>query len=95
MATNQLPNGMWVQFPNLTPFVGLGFGLGSAVSVHPGPFDPLEVTDQVSWGGLAGTMWWLNPRLNIAGVLMTQRFYGQGGSHCISFTGEAYKALGY
>lgn len=95
MATNQLPAGMWVEFPNLPPFVGRAFGLGSAVSLHPGPLDPNEVADQVSWGGLAGTMWWFNPRLNIAGVLMTQRLYGQGGLHWASFNQEAYKALGY
>jgi CubicO group peptidase (beta-lactamase class C family) len=94
MATNQLPSGMWVEFPNMPPFVGRGFGLGSSVAVQPGPFDPKEVTGEVSWGGLAGTVWWFNPRLDIAGVLMTQRYYGQGGLHTIAFRKEAYRALG-
>ncbi len=95
MATNQLPPGMWVQFPNFPPMVGRAFGLGSSVAVHPGPFDPKEVSGEVSWGGLAGTAWWFNPRLNIAGVLMTQRYYGQGGAYTVVFKNEAYKALGY
>ncbi|MBC7726214.1 MAG: beta-lactamase family protein [Microbacteriaceae bacterium] len=94
MSTNQLPDGMWVEFPNMPPFVGRGFGLGSSVAVQPGPYDPKEVTGEVSWGGLAGTVWWFNPRLDIAGVLMTHRYYGQGGLHTIAFRKEAYKALG-
>lgn len=95
MATNQLPAGMWVEFPNMPPFVGRAFGLGSSIAISPGPFEPAEVTGEVSWGGLAGTAWWFNPRLNIAGVLMTQRYFGQGGLHTIAFKQEAYKALGY
>ena len=95
MATNQLPAGMWVQFPNAPAMVGRGFGLGSSVAIHPAPYDPKEVTGEVSWGGLAGTSWWINPRLNIAGVLMTQRYYGQGGIYTVIFKNEAYKALGY
>jgi CubicO group peptidase (beta-lactamase class C family) len=79
----------------MPPFVGRAFGLGSSVAVHPGPYDPEEVAGEVSWGGLAGTVWWFNPRLGIAGVLMTQRYYGQGGLHTIAFKKAAYRALGY
>jgi CubicO group peptidase (beta-lactamase class C family) len=95
MATNQLPAGMWVEFPNMPPMVGRAFGLGSSVAVSAGGFDPAEVSGEMSWGGLAGTIWWLNPRLNIAGILMTQRYFGQGGPHNVLFKLEAYKALGY
>ncbi len=95
MATNQLPDGMWLKFPNFPTWVGRGFGLGSSVCVNPGWLDPAEATGEVSWGGLAGTAWWFNPRLNIAGVLMTQRFHGQSGTHTVAFKQEAYKALGY
>jgi CubicO group peptidase (beta-lactamase class C family) len=65
------------------------------VAVSAGGFDPAEVSGEMSWGGLAGTIWWLNPRLNIAGILMTQRYFGQGGPHNVLFKLEAYKALGY
>ncbi|MBC7608723.1 MAG: beta-lactamase family protein [Polaromonas sp.] len=95
MATNQLPAGMKLQIPNLPPVMGRGFGLGSSVVISPAPFDPKEVTDEVSWGGLAGTDWWFNPRLNIAGVLMTQRYFGPWGRYTMDFKQEAYKALGY
>ena len=95
MATNQLPEGMKLQIPNLPPIAGRGFGLGSSVVLSPAPFDPREVTGEVSWGGLAGTDWWFNPRLNIAGVLMTQRYFGPWGKYTVAFKQEAYKALGY
>jgi CubicO group peptidase (beta-lactamase class C family) len=94
MSPNQLPDGMWVEFPNMPPFVGRAFGLGSSVAVEPGPYDPKKVPGEVSWGGLAGTVWWFNPRLDIAGVLMTHRYYGQGGLHTFAFRQEAYRALG-
>lgn len=95
MATNQLPDGMKLQIPNLPPVMGRGFCLGSSVVLSPAPFDPMEVTGEVSWGGLAGTDWWFNPRLNIAGVLMTQRYFGPWGKYTMAFKNEAYKALGY
>ncbi|TRZ54726.1 MAG: class A beta-lactamase-related serine hydrolase [Rhodocyclaceae bacterium] len=95
MGTNQLPTGQWVEFPNIPPMVGRGFGLGSSVAVSPGPLDPEEIASEVSWGGLAGTSWWYNPRLNIAGVLMTQRYFGQGNPFVIAFKQQAYKAFGY
>lgn len=93
MTSPQLPQGRWIQFPNLPPMVGRGFCLGSGLAVRPGPYDPPQITGEVSWGGLAGTVWWVNPRLDIAGVLMTQRFHGQGGLHTVAFRKAAYKAL--
>ncbi len=93
MATNQLPAGMALQIPRLAPLTGRGFGLGSSVFLEPGPLDPPQVAGEVGWGGLAGTDWWFNPRLHIAGVLMTQRFFGAMGPHTSLFRREAYKAL--
>lgn len=95
MGSNQLPEGRWIGFPNMAPMAGRGFGLGSSVAVRQGPFDPAEIASEVSWGGLAGTLWWYNPRLNIAAVLMTQRYFGQGNPYVIAFKQQAYKALGY
>jgi len=95
MCTNQLPDGMWLKFPGFPEMVGRGFGLGSSVCVQPNAFEPIDSVGECGWGGLAGTVWWINPRLHIAGVLMTQRYFGQGGLHTIEFKKEAYKALGY
>lgn len=85
--------GLYVQFPNMPANPGRVFGLGSSVLAQPGPFDPPDATDEVSWGGLAGTVWWINPRLNIAGVLMTQRYYGFGNPYTFEFRHRAYQAL--
>lgn len=94
MATNQLPEGLCVHLAQQPPQPWRGFGLGSSVSLAPGPGEPAGVVGEVAWGGLAGTSWWFHPRLAIAGVLMTQRYFGSGGPHGLAFKREAYRALG-
>ncbi len=95
MARNQLPAGLCVRFPNLPVNPGRVFGLGSAVLASPGPFDPPAAAGEVNWGGMAGTMWWINPRLNVAGVLMTQRYMGFGNPYAAQFMHLAYQGLGH
>lgn len=95
MKTNQLNTGMHLDFPNMPRMDGRGFGLGSSVAIAPGPYDPEEIVGEVSWGGLAGTMWWFNPRLNIAGVLMTQRYFAPGHVYALVYKKEAYRAFGF
>lgn len=95
MNRNHLPPGLHVQFPNMPTNPGRGFGLGSSVLTVPGRFDPPQAADEVSWGGVAGTVWWINPRLNIAGVLMTQRYMGFGNPYTFEFKRLAYQALGF
>ncbi|HOV18825.1 serine hydrolase domain-containing protein [Ottowia sp.] len=94
MMRNQVAPGLYVQFPNMPANPGRVFGLGSSVLAQPGAFDPPGAADEVSWGGLAGTVWWINPRLNIAGVLMTQRYYGFGNPYTFEWRHHAYRALG-
>jgi len=55
---------------------GKGFGLGGTVTMTPTSIDPTNSTGEFQWGGLAGTHWWISPRQNLAGVLMTQRWFG-------------------
>lgn len=95
MWRNQIAPGQFVQFPNMPSNPGRVFGLGSSVLVKPGPFDPPAATDEVSWGGLAGTVWWIHPRLQIAGVLMTQRYFGFGNPYTFEFRHGAYRGLGH
>ena len=95
MARNQVAPGLHVQFPNMPSNPGRVFGLGSSVLAQPGMFDPPQSAGEVSWGGLAGTVWWINPRLNIAGVLMTQRYYGFGNPYTFEWRHHAYRALGH
>ncbi|MCF8168498.1 MAG: beta-lactamase family protein [Rhodoferax sp.] len=95
MYQNQLPANLCVQFPNMPRFTSKGFGLGSAVAIGTNALEPIEVLGEVGWGGLAGTIWWINPRIGIAGVLMTQRFFGFGNPYSYVFKRQAYKALGF
>ena len=95
MYRNQLAVDLCVRFPNVPPFRNKGFGLGSSVTIGPSPLEPKEVVGEVGWGGLAGTIWWINPRIGIAGILMTQRYFGFGNPYSFVFKGQAYKALGF
>jgi CubicO group peptidase (beta-lactamase class C family) len=95
MFRNQLAAGQHVQFPNMPSNPGRVFGLGSAVLAMPGPLDPPGATGEVSWGGVAGTVWFINPRLNIGGVLMTQRYMGFGNPYTFEFARLAYQGLGH
>ena len=78
---------------NLQP--GWRFGLGSSVRLSSDPGLPEQVAGEVSWGGLAGTIWWINPTLGIGAVLLTQRYFGFGNPYAYEFHREAYKALGH
>ena len=95
MASNQLPPGICVRFPNVPLQPAWCFGLGSSVRIGSGAGEPEDVAGEVSWGGLAGTLWWINPRLGIAAVLMTQRYFGFGNPYAYEFKRQAYRALGH
>ena len=95
MYQNQLAAGLCVQFPNMPRFESKGFGLGSSVTIATGAWEPTKVVGEVGWGGLAGTIWWINPRIGIAGVLMTQRYFGFGNPYSFVFKAQAYQALGF
>jgi CubicO group peptidase (beta-lactamase class C family) len=71
MMRNHLPEGVYAGFPG--PIPGKGYGLGGAVTLAEAPGDPPDSVDEFQWGGMAGTHWWINPRRNIAGIVMAQR----------------------
>jgi CubicO group peptidase (beta-lactamase class C family) len=73
MMTNQLPEGVWVRFPGLGEIRGYAFGLAGMLTLAPSPLEPKESTGEFQWGGIAGTQWWISPKTNLAGLLMTQR----------------------
>jgi CubicO group peptidase (beta-lactamase class C family) len=93
MFSNQLAEGLHVRFHGTPPNPGQLFGLGSAVRAFPGPGEPAEVAGEASWGGLAGTLWWINPRLGVAAVLLTQRYFGYAHPYGLRFKRNAYRAL--
>jgi CubicO group peptidase (beta-lactamase class C family) len=75
VTRNQLPQGMWIRFPDQPLQVGRGHSLAAAVVVEEKPELGLA-KGQVYWGGLAGTKWFFSPREELAVVLMTQRYMG-------------------
>ena len=73
MMTNQLPAGVWIRFPRLGQLRGRGFGLAGALILEPSSRDHTDSIGELYWGGVAGTQWWISPKANVAGLMMTQR----------------------
>ena len=63
-----------VRGPLYLPGPGYAFGLGFAVrlSVGQAPYPGSE--GDYSWGGAAGTIFWVDPKEDLTAVFMTQRF---------------------
>ncbi|MBL0730284.1 serine hydrolase [Piscinibacter sp. HJYY11] len=95
MMSNQLPDGVSIRFPTVGPVPGKVFGLGGAITVKPGTYDPPGSLGEYEWGGIGGTHWWINPRHNIAGLAMTQRQHGFWHPFSFEFKRLAYAALGH
>ena len=94
MMRNQLPGGQWIRFAMLGPMPGKAYGLGGAVTVEAGPLDPPSSVGEFQWGGVAGTHWFINPRENIAGVVMVQRYMAFWNPFFFDFKRQAYAAMG-
>ena len=73
MMTNQLPPGVCIRFPRLGELPGKAFGLAGALTLAPSSIEPKGAAGEFEWGGIAGTHWWISPKANLAGLLMTQR----------------------
>lgn len=73
MMTNQLPDGVRIRFPGVGESQGKAFGLAGSLTLVPSRLDPKGATGEFQWGGFAGTHWWISPKANLAGLLMTQR----------------------
>jgi CubicO group peptidase (beta-lactamase class C family) len=93
MMQNHLPAGWGIAFPGVGDVPGKGFGLGGAVTLRPSENDPEHAEGEFEWGGLAGTHWWISPRHNIAGLLMTQRQMAFWHPYSFEFKKLAYAAM--
>jgi CubicO group peptidase (beta-lactamase class C family) len=93
MMQNQLPQGWGISFPTVGSVPGKGFGLGGAVTLQPSENDPANSEGEFEWGGMAGTHWWISPRHNMAGILMTQRLMGFWHPYSFEFKKLAYQAI--
>ena len=94
MMRNHLPEGTGIAFPGIGNIPGKGFGLGGAVTLVPSSIDPSASTGEFEWGGIAGTHWWISPKNNLAGVLMTQKQMSFWHPFSFEFKRLAYQAVG-
>ena len=94
MMTNQLPEGMYIGFPGQGEITGKGFGLAGSVTLTPSSIDPAGSTGEFQWGGIAGTHWWISPKTNLAGLLMTQRHMAFWHPYSFEFKQLVYQAVG-
>ncbi len=82
MDTNVIPHQVLVS-SNGTSFIGfneaVGFGLDVMVVNDPRRAGSLEGKDTMSWGGAAGTWFWIDPTNDVFFVGMVQRLGGTGG----------------
>jgi CubicO group peptidase (beta-lactamase class C family) len=93
MMTNQLPDGVWMRFPVSGELVGRGYGLAGGLIVQPTPLHHGDARGEFYWGGLAGTQWWISPKANLAGLLMTQRQMAFFHPFAFEFKRLAYEAV--
>jgi CubicO group peptidase (beta-lactamase class C family) len=93
MMTNQLADGVWMRFPIVGELHGKGFGLAGGLIVEPSPFDHKDATGELYWGGVAGTQWWISPKAEAAGLMMTQRQMSFTHPFASEFKRLAYDAV--
>ncbi|MBF9238165.1 beta-lactamase family protein [Hymenobacter sp. BT683] len=71
---------------------GLGFGITTAQSAAAHQPGPSEGTYE--WGGIFGTMYWVDPRQKLVGLLYTQKFPNStGGELADKFKAAVYQAV--
>ena len=82
MGANHLPGGADLSQLARSPIAlsesgsaGVGFGLGFAVTLSPARMLLPGSAGDLSWGGAAGTYFWVDPLEDLAVVFMTQTLY--------------------
>ncbi|NNJ76875.1 MAG: serine hydrolase, partial [Anderseniella sp.] len=77
MTSNHLPGSVdlatlgpsaWCE----TSFTGVGFGLGFAISLNPAQSMLSASVGDFSWGGMASTYFWCDPKEELSVVFLTQ-----------------------
>jgi CubicO group peptidase (beta-lactamase class C family) len=77
MTRNHLPDNK--ELPQISrslfseaTYNGVGFGLGFAVTVDQPRTLILGSNGEYTWGGLASTLFWIDPREQLIGIFLTQ-----------------------
>jgi len=93
LAVNQLPAGRFIRFPGIGELTGKAHGLAGGVVVTAAASEHPLSAGEWYWGGMAGTQWWIAPRLGLAGALMTQRWLGYADPFIADLKREVYRAV--
>jgi CubicO group peptidase (beta-lactamase class C family) len=76
-----------------TPEMGTSFGLGFAVRVDAGRNPEPGSVGDFSWGGITGTLFWVDPKEKLVAVLMVQSPQGMNGMIWRQTRTMVYQAL--
>jgi CubicO group peptidase (beta-lactamase class C family) len=76
MHQNHLPAHRLPYRLGAVPMLGWGFGLGSRVAMDVGQIGMPGSVGEFGWAGAAKTYYWVDPREELVGVLMTQFMVG-------------------
>jgi CubicO group peptidase (beta-lactamase class C family) len=93
MMTNQLAEGKWIRFAMIGEMPGRTYGLAGGLISNPSPLDHQNSAGELYWGGVAGTQWWISPKADVAGVMMTQREMAFVHPFAFEFKRLAYEAV--
>ena len=77
MKMNHLPDGkdlteMSESAFSETPYAGVGFGLGFSVMTDPAKSQTLSDVGEFGWGGMASTVFFINPKEDMLVIFLTQ-----------------------
>lgn len=93
MMRDHLPVELHQAFPRQGPMPLRGHGLVGGIVRSRGPFDHPAAPGECYWGGSAGTQWFVNPLLNIAGAFMMQRVGGFSHPVAMDFKRSVYEVM--
>jgi CubicO group peptidase (beta-lactamase class C family) len=62
------------QYPSLDFFPGQSMALGFGVIINPGITPAISSKGELSWGGIAGTQFWIDPEEDLIGIAMVQLY---------------------
>jgi len=62
------------EYPSADLYAGQSMALGLGVVVEPTMMPSMSSKGELSWGGVAGTKFWINPKEEIIGIAMVQLY---------------------
>lgn len=62
------------EYPSLDFFPGQSMAMGFGVITNPGITPAISSKGELSWGGIAGTQFWIDPEEEIIGIAMVQLY---------------------